>query len=161
MLHNLCSMCPLPVPTNILNLLVKVFMAKNDHRIEEGISLDIGILTSGTRQQGHKNLYQKTQNMRGYWLWTHWAHVVKQYQVLYNKYLRFHFTISFSYFLMHNLFLCHQKTVGGLTKSDITFVLSEICGWNLAIVCKYELPLRPYNLIYNILTFGRNISENI
>ena len=47
--------------------------AKNDHRIfiEEGISLDIGILTSGTRQQGHKNLYQKTQNMRGYWLWTH------------------------------------------------------------------------------------------
>ena len=103
-------------------------MAKNDHRIEEGISLDIGILTSGTRQQGHKNLYQKTQNMRGYWLWTHRAHVVKQYQVLYNKYFRLDFKISFSYFLMHNLFLSHQKTVGGLTKSDITFVLFEMCG---------------------------------
>ena len=38
-------------------------------------------------------------------------------------------------------FLNRQKTVGGLTKSGITYVVFEIVWWNLTTMCRYELSL--------------------
>ena len=43
-----------------------------------------------------------------------------------NNYLRFDLMKSFCYFLLRYMFLDDQKTGGGLTKSDITFVLFGI-----------------------------------
>jgi hypothetical protein len=48
-----------------------VTKAKNDHRIERRIGVDMGRFASETHQPGHKTFYQKTQNMCGYWWRTH------------------------------------------------------------------------------------------
>ena len=60
-----------------------------------------------------------------------------------NNYLRSDLVKSFFVAFCCVTFLNHQKTVtvGGLTKSDITFVLFEIFWLNLAMVRRYELRL--------------------
>ena len=58
-----------------------------------------------------------------------------------NNYLRNDLVKSFFVAFCCITFLNNQKTVGGLTKSDITFVLFEIFWWNLAAIRRNELPL--------------------
>ena len=49
--------------------------------------------------------------------------------------------ISLCYVILRHMFLNRQNQWGGLTKSDITFVPFKIFWWNLAFICKNELPL--------------------
>ncbi len=148
----MCLMCPPPVATHVLSHFVKLLMAllmgswgKSSQINSNAIFNSFIVFGFSCSLWYFSNIASSKALIRD--LEHVWLLVVDTLNTCCDIGMLLGKKIGLCYVMLRHMFLKRQNQWGGLIKSYITFVPFEIFWWNLAVICKNELPLSLYNFI--------------